>query len=215
MSKEADGAVCRGTENTGGATMQGRPALNRALDADTFRNFYYLKEELIMFCRQNGLPVSGGKRELTDRIGHFLATGEVLSVREPARARAAIQEITLETPIETPFVCSEQHRAFFRAQIERGFSFNVGFQKWLKANTGKTYAEAVAAYHEILAQKKREKQPIDSQFEYNTYIRDFFAHNPGRPLREAIACWKWKKSRPGHNRYEPADLVALDTRGAP
>lgn len=192
--------------------MQERPALDRALDAETFRNFYYLKEELTAFCRQSGLPVSGGKRELTDRIAHFLATGEVLSAPKPARAKAVGQAITLETPIETPFVCSEQHRAFFRAQIGRGFSFNVGFQKWLKANAGKTYAEAVAAYYEILAQKKREKQPIDSQFEYNTYIRDFFAHNPGRPLREAIACWKWKKSQPGHNRYEPADLAVLEAQ---
>ena len=44
----------------------------------TFRNFYYLKQELVDFCRENALPVSGGKIELTDRIACFLDTGKVL-----------------------------------------------------------------------------------------------------------------------------------------
>lgn len=41
--------------------MSERPALDRSLDSKTFRDFYYLKEELVNFCRENGLPVSGGK----------------------------------------------------------------------------------------------------------------------------------------------------------
>ncbi len=49
----------------------------------------------------------------------------------------------------------------------------------------------------------------DSQFEYNTYIRDFFADNQGKSLKDAIKCWKYKKSLQGHNRYEPSDLIAL------
>lgn len=38
-----------------------RPILNKNLDSKTFRSFYFLKEELIDFCRKNGLPTSGGK----------------------------------------------------------------------------------------------------------------------------------------------------------
>lgn len=38
-----------------------RPDLNRNLDGKTFRNYYYLKEELLDFCRDNGLPVFGRK----------------------------------------------------------------------------------------------------------------------------------------------------------
>ena len=58
--------------------MSERPALDRNLDSKTFRDFYYLKEELVNFCRENGLPVSGGKMELADRIAYFLDTGKVL-----------------------------------------------------------------------------------------------------------------------------------------
>mgnify|MGYP004622405449 CR=1 FL=1 len=40
--------------------MNERPELNIELDAATFRSFYYLKRELANFCRENGLPASGG-----------------------------------------------------------------------------------------------------------------------------------------------------------
>ena len=74
---------------------------------------------------------------------------------------------------------------------------------------GKTYKEAIAAYYEILENKKKNKSSIDKQFEYNTYIRDFFAHNKGKTLEEAIKCWKYKKNLQGHNRYEESDLIVL------
>lgn len=57
---------------------------------------------------------------------------------------------------------------------------------------------------------RKGKTTIDKQFEYNTYIRDFFKDNQGRSLDEAITCWKHKKSLQGHNRYEKSDLVVLD-----
>jgi hypothetical protein len=55
-----------------------RPKLNMELDSAVFRNFYYLKQELINFGRENRLPTLGSKIELADRIAHFLDTGNVL-----------------------------------------------------------------------------------------------------------------------------------------
>ena len=190
--------------------MSERPELSKGLDGATFRSFYYLKQELVDFCRENGLPASGGKIELTARIAYFLDTGKVLV--DPARNRSTVNVgmITEDTKIEKNIVCSEKHRAFFREKIGKGFSFNVQFQKWLKANAGETYGDAIKAYYRILEEKKQGQTTIDRQFEYNTYIRDFFEDNQGRSLEEAIACWKYKKSLPGHNRYEQSDLIVLD-----
>ena len=193
--------------------MTKRPALDKNLDSGTFRNYYYLKEELIDFCRENGLPVSGGKIEITDRIAHFLDTGEVLSISITKKKAPVISGIDEDTRIETDFVCSEMHRAFFKEHIGNSFSFNVAFQKWLKSNAGKTYKEAIAAYYDILEEKKRGKTKIDKQFEYNTYIRDFFADNQGKTLEDAIQCWKYKKQLQGHNRYERSDLAAIEEKG--
>lgn len=190
--------------------MTQRPVLDKHLDSKTFRSFYYLKEELVDFCRKNSLPVSGGKIEITDRIACFLDTGEIQAAPKVKRKTMTVSDITENTIIEADFVCSEKHRKFFKEHIGNSFSFHVAFQKWLKSNAGKTYKEALAAYYQILEDKKKGKTKIDKQFEYNTYIRAFFEDNQGRTLEEAIKCWKYKKQLQGHNRYEQSDLVALD-----
>lgn len=187
-----------------------RPELNKNLDSKTFREFYYLKEDLVDFCRKYGLPTSGGKLEITDRIAYFLDTGKVLCNSAAKRNRAAVSNIDENTEIESDFVCSETHRAFFKEHIGESFTFNVAFQKWLKGNAGKTYKDAIDAYYRILEDKKKGKTKIDRQFEYNTYIRDFFADNKGKSLDDAIKCWKYKKQMKGHNRYEKSDLTALE-----
>lgn len=187
--------------------------ISKDMDGETFRSYYFLKEELVAFCREYGLPTSGGKIELTERITHFLDTGEIPQPKNTVRNRVTVKTsntvISRESVIEDNFVCSEKHRAFFREEIGKGFSFNVSFQKWLKSNSGRTYGEAIEAYYQILEDKKKTKSTIDRQFEYNTYIRDFFADNKGKKLDDAIKCWKYKKSQKGHNKYENSDLVAL------
>ena len=184
--------------------MPERPELDRKITVDDFLGHYYLKEELVRFCRDNGLPVSGGKTELTERIAHFLSGGEIMTPRpKNARQKSVVGEITRETVIEENIVCSEKHRAFFLKEAGKGFRFCV------RENAGKTYGEAVDAYFTITSDKT--KKPIGKQFEYNTYIQDFFADNKGKTLDDAILCWNYKKSLKGHNRYERSDLTALDT----
>ena len=190
--------------------MAYRPTLDKYLDSDTFCSYYFLKEELVNFCKENGLPTSGGKREISERIAYFLDTGKVLESNNTRRQTVTISEITEDTKIEENIVCSEIHRAFFKQHIGKGFTFNVSFQKWLKENAGKPYREALEAYQRIMEEKKKSKSSIDKQFEYNTYIRDFFADNKGKTLYEAIKCWKYKKSLPGSNSYEKADLCVLE-----
>lgn len=189
--------------------MKVRPILDKNLDGKTFREFYYLKEELVDFCRKNSLPTSGGKLEIADRIACYLDTGKILLVKAVKKNTSIAGDINEQTEIEPDFVCSEKHRAFFKERIGNGFSFNVAFQKWLKSNAGKTYKEAISAYFQIVEDKKKGIIKIDKQFEYNTYIRDFFSDNKGKSLDDAIKCWQYKKQRPGHNRYEKTDLIAL------
>ena len=188
--------------------MENRPELNRSLDGKTFQNYYYLKEELIAFCRQEGLQTTGGKDVLTERISHYLDSGIKLTSKTSSRS-ADVSDITEDSLIENDFVCSQKHRAFFEEKIGKGFTFNVVFMKWLRSNAGKSYRDAIEEYNSIIEKKKKEKTTIDKQFRYNTYIRDFFAENQGRTLEDAIICWKYKKGLPGQPRYEREDLLAL------
>ena len=189
--------------------MNERPNLCIKLDSKTFKEYYYLKNELIDFCRKNNLQTSWGKVELTERIAKFLDTGERNIENHNIKRTKIVDEITLDTIIEDNFVCSEKHRVFYKEQIGKNFSFNVLFQKWLKSNSGKTYKDSIEAYYKILEDKKNNKTTIDKQFEYNTYIRDFFNDNKDKTLEDAIKCWKYKKSIKGHNKYEKEDLKVL------
>lgn len=101
-----------------------------------FLEYYYLKEELVKFCHDNGLPASGGKQELTERIAYYLDTGKIKNSSGTAstKRKAKITTITEAGKIEENNICSEVHRAFFKSKIGKSFSFNVTFQKWLKAN---------------------------------------------------------------------------------
>ncbi|MFD1412470.1 DUF6434 domain-containing protein [Oceanobacillus jeddahense] len=186
-----------------------KQAIGKHLDVNTFRNHYYLKEELITFCKQENMQSTGSKEELTNRIAHYLETGEKLRTKRSSKQRNNIDKIDLESNIEANFVCTEAHRTFYRENIGKSFSFNVKFQQWLKQNTGKTYQDSITAYYQILEDKKKNKTKIDKQFEYNTYIRDFFQDNKDQSLKAAITCWKYKKSIPGHNKYKKTDLHIL------
>ena len=59
--------------------VMNRPELNITLSADDFRAFYFLKDELLQFCRDNGLSTAGSKLELAERIAVFLTSGERLA----------------------------------------------------------------------------------------------------------------------------------------
>lgn len=114
------------------------------------------------------------------------------------------QGISLDDVIPQNIVCSQELRAFFVAHIGKGFHFKAEFQDWLHNHAGKTFGEAVEAYHSIEHPKE-----IKPQFEYNQYIRDFFADNKGATLKDAIRCWHWKKIQPGTHRYETTDKDIL------
>ncbi len=53
-----------------------RPPLDNDISPLDFNDFYWLKEELVEFCKNNDIKTFGGKIELTKRIQHFLLTNK-------------------------------------------------------------------------------------------------------------------------------------------
>lgn len=108
--------------------METRPTLSRELDSNTFLAFYYLKEELVLFCKKYGIPITGGKLAITKRIAYFLDIGEILyDDIADKRKTSSVSVITEDTIIEENNICSEVHRAFFKEHFGKSFSFNVKF----------------------------------------------------------------------------------------
>ncbi|MFS0655547.1 DUF6434 domain-containing protein [Bacillus sp. 179-C3.3 HS] len=183
-----------------------RPRLTKELSVEIFRDYYWLKEELQLFCRENGISASGSKIDLTDRIETFLLTGEIKKpIRPRVNKRAPQTELSLETVITENHRCSQDVRAFFKTVIPK-FHFSTYIQNYFKNNVGRTYADAVNAWYEEETRKKDPsyKKDIAPQFEYNQFIRDFFADtkNQGKSQKEAIEAWNIIKKHPGHNKYE-------------
>ncbi|WHX64633.1 SAP domain-containing protein [Peribacillus frigoritolerans] len=59
-----------------------RPNLSKDISIESFKDFYWLKEELQTFCRENGISSTGSKIEISDRIETFLRTG---GIKNPIR----------------------------------------------------------------------------------------------------------------------------------
>jgi len=185
-----------------------RPELTRSLNVSSFRDFYWLKEELQKFCRENGISASGPKKEITDRIAVFLATGKI---QNPVRKRSSsldkveLEALSLDTVITENHRCSQVVRAFFKSVIPK-FHFSTYIQDYLKENVGKTYRDVVDAWYEEEERKKDPsyKKQIGSQFEYNQFTRDYFADpkNKGKKRGDAIKAWNEIKALPGSNKYK-------------
>jgi hypothetical protein len=189
-------------------TTTQRPILTSSTPVDEFSNYYWLKQELIDFCRLHQLKATGSKLEMTSRIVHWLQTGQVPVEPVASKRRDTTPSlVAMDALITENYTSGEDVRAFFKSVIGPHFRFTVGFMKFCKENPTKTFGDAVR-YWEDEHQGKRDnlgRSEIAPQFEYNQYIRDFRADNPGTTLKEAIACWKEKRSKPGTNRYSPED----------
>lgn len=194
-----------------------RPTLNKYISLTDFNDFYWLKEELVAFCRNEGISTVGGKLELVERIQTYLSTGTIVKPETIIKKSHSTfdwktEPLTPSTIITDSYRNSENVRAFFLAEIGSHFSFNVKFMNWMKQATGKTLQDAVDEWKKINDLKKDKNYLIEiaPQFEYNRYIRAFLADNPALTTKDAMKYWKLKKAQRGSNAYERADLKLVE-----
>ena len=197
--------------------MDKRPPLNKNISIEDFREFYWLKAELVEFCKQEGLSKQGGKIQIANRIEDYLKTGnkDRHVARNGHKPTSSFnwkrEKLSLKTTITDNYKNTENVREFFQKKIGKKFKFNVPFMNWMKQNTGKTLDDAVNKWKEIELEKKTNKnrKDIAPQFEYNRYIRDFLEENPRKTKKVAIQVWKIKRSMRGDNVYRKSDLKLL------
>ena len=77
-----------------------KPLLTKTLDPHVFLDYYYLKEELVNFCRKENLQPTGNKEDLTNRIYYYLKTGEKTTKKLNINRKSNIKEISLTSIIE-------------------------------------------------------------------------------------------------------------------
>ncbi len=184
-----------------------KPKLSRSLALDEFQSHYWLKAELVAFCKENGLSALGLKEVIAHRIAVFLGTGSKLKPKrvKAARDRDSLRMITRETLVVT-YKNDAKTRVFFVSQIGKHFHFDHYLRQFTDKNNitnGLTYGDLVDGW---LAEERKRKDPnyqskIGEQFEYNKFTRDFFQNEKGKSRLEAINAWKLVKSIPGEKTY--------------
>ncbi|MEM6281647.1 MAG: DUF6434 domain-containing protein [Chloroflexota bacterium] len=195
-----------------------RPEIEDIHTGDELRRWYWLKEELVAYCRQHSIPYSAGKFTLIDRIAHYLDTGDIPRTRRKRVTSTfdwAHEPLTLETVITDSYRNNDNVRAFMVQHLGTGFRFHMEFMAWMRDNTGKTLQDAVIAWREMAARRADDnyQTEIAHHNQYNQYVRDFFADNPALTMKEARCCWLYKRSLPrenGRHTYHRDDLIALE-----
>lgn len=171
-----------------------RPELTRAVSEADFKAWYWLKAELVVFCRTEGLPASGSKRQLEATISAYLASRELPSrARRQTRAAEMPSTFTPETIIGDGWRCTQALRGFFESHLGKGFRFNEPLRNFIRSGSGRTLGEALAHYRRSLVAGPR---PIAGQFEYNKHMREYRKANPGSTHAEAVSAWWEKRGRP-------------------
>ncbi|HEX4044071.1 MAG TPA: DUF6434 domain-containing protein [Gammaproteobacteria bacterium] len=188
--------------------MERKPNLNKIISIDHFKNWYWLKVELINFCKKHDLSTVGSKQELVQRITLFLITGNKIEPTSASKAnghRDSQQFITRNTLVAN-YKNDAATRKFFIDQIGKHFRFDAYLRQFTNKNniTKKlTYGDLVDGW---LIEESRRKDPayqsnIGKQFEYNQFIRDFFANEKGKSRSDAIKAWEIIKTAPGCKTY--------------
>jgi len=192
-----------------------RPLIVDISDPADFRDWYWLKAEMVRFARLHNLPIAGNKADLRERILHYLENGTIARSPKPARAINSAHwskaELFPQTVITEDISFGPNVRGFFKAKIGKTFSCTSEFMDWVKQNPGQTLADAVNYWRYLEARKKDPgfKREIAPENQYNRYVRAFFLDNPDATMKAARACWLAKSRRPGKPVYEPSDLSLI------
>ena len=126
-----------------------------------FLDTYWHRKYLADFCRSKGLPTSGSKTELTDRITAHLS-GQITAQPQIQKRGRMPTSFTPDTRIGENWHCSQPLRAFFQSQTNSRFTFNKAIRDFIATGSGKTLRDALDHW---TATKNQPTDTIAPQFE--------------------------------------------------
>jgi hypothetical protein len=192
-----------------------RPDIYKIETGAELKRWYWLKQELVEFCKKTQLSYVGAKFDILERIASALDNGVTETEKKSQKAKPtskflwAKSSLFLDTIITDSYTNGPNTRKFFKQHCGDKFHFSIPFMDFMKNNCGKTLNDAVNEWQRLneLSKDKNFKSDIPAGNQYNKYIRDFFADNPNLTIEQARHFWKLKRSLPlGKHIYEKTDL---------
>jgi hypothetical protein len=206
-----------------------RPPLEPGMAVEALDQYYWYMQELVAYCRRQGLPAAGQKHEVIERVRHHLSGKAVPALRRPSapgagssakRAPAAgPRQITLDTPVGPDYKCDAATRAFFEAVIGPHFHFTAHLQRFRRANAERrlTYGDLVVEWA-VEHERRKDKNYTSTlmhTWEYNRFVRDYMRDKPrneGKTLKDAAAAWNALRQSRGPRDYA-SSIAARNDEG--
>mgnify|MGYP001049374746 CR=1 FL=1 len=191
-----------------------RPKLDSNISLDDYLNYYWLKKDLVKFCKNIGINSNGWKLEIHERIVDYLSN-HVIQKREetkPKQKSTEIHELSLDMVVTKSFKRNPQTTAFFKS-IDSRFHYSVRLNQYIRDNIGKiTYQDIIDEWHKEYELKKKgiKTTPALPQCEYNQFVKDYLEDNKDRTFKDAVAAWNFKKGMRGDNIYHREELLLYD-----
>jgi hypothetical protein len=192
-----------------------RPDINEIETGDELKRWYWLKKELVDYCKRTQLSYNGAKFEILERIAIALDKGFAKAEKISQKSKPTStfiwskSSLSLDTVITDSYTNGSNTRKFFKQYCGDKFHFSIPFMDFMRNNCGKTLKDAINEWHRLNEQKKDKnfKSKIPAGNQYNKYIRDIFADNPNMTIEQARHFWKLKRSLPlGRHIYQKSDL---------
>jgi hypothetical protein len=169
-----------------------RPSPSASLSEAEFLRWYWLRTELTSFCRLLGIPSSGRKQEVADRIaarlGHRTPPPQIAT---PPRTPPP-PNLTPETQVSPGWRLTPHLRQFFVQHCGRSFRFNQSLRDFFRAGSG-TLADALAAYRQSRTNPPDE---IPEVFAFNRFARSFRLAHPQASHTDITRAWHDARSQP-------------------
>jgi Domain of unknown function (DUF6434)/SAP domain-containing new25 len=194
---------------------QKRPLISTITTGKELKRWYWLKEELVAYCKKVSINYSGAKFEILDRLANALDNKPMLakkSERPTSLFDWSKEPLSLRTRITDSYRNGPNVRKFFIENCGAKFHFSIPFMKWMKENESKILKDAINEWKRLdkLSKDKNFKSIIPPNNQYNQYIRDFFLDNPNKKMKDARLCWKKKRQLPmERHKYEKDDLKLI------
>jgi Domain of unknown function (DUF6434)/SAP domain-containing new25 len=189
-----------------------RPKIIEVKTGTELKKWYWLKAELVGFCKIMKVNYSGSKFEILDRLANTLdnipekTNSKLTKKRKQPSENWAKISLTIHTKITENYTNGRNSRTFFKTHCGSKFHFSIPFMAYMQSNIGKTLAYAID-FWQSLQKTKTVKSKIPEGNQYNQYLRDFFEDNPNLSIKEARHFWKLKRNLPlEKHRYEKSDL---------
>jgi hypothetical protein len=136
-----------------------RPFLFASLTAQDFASWYWLKEELVAFCREHQISPSGSKLQLQSRITDDLSGKNPVRPPSPQHTSTKMPtHFTMDTVIGEGWRCNPSLGAFFKQTLGPGFHFNAPTRDFIHTKPGSSRQQAIDAWW---IKRGKRKAPTD------------------------------------------------------